>query len=193
MVVHGFPLLSFTSLKNCMAKGMPIRVDQGRFPSLVTNIRGVVEGAQRTFCMCSQWKLIRTFSDHCSWEVCRKLWLHHRQGFCVSLQASHLHSFVIVHCDELPEPVHDTSATLFQHACRKMFNRTVAVFLLVCQELGRSDQVVANPVRRSLCSKYLCLSRSHTVLCDKNPVQSPPVILAATSRTPPVTLLLSMP
>ena len=51
--------------------------------------------------------------------------------FVSGCRPSHFHSFVIVHCDELPEPIHYTDATVFQQTCDNLPNRTVAIFLLI--------------------------------------------------------------
>ena len=114
-------------------------------------------------------------------------------GLCFSVQVSNFHWFVIVHCKELPEPVHYTTATSFQQTCNTFPNWTVASFLAVCLELQRVDQVLAHSLPCSVRSKHFRFSGARAVLYDQDPVRSPPSTLAATSRTPPVTLLLPMP
>ena len=109
------------------------------------------------------------------------------------MQISNFHCFVIVHCKELPEPVHCSAATSLQQTWKNCPNWTVAIFLLVCQELQRVDQVVAGSLWCRMSPKNFCVSVVRAVLYDQDPVRGPPIILAATSRTPPVTLPLPMP
>ena len=66
---------------------------------------------------------------------------------------------------------------------RCKFDWAVAIFLLVCQKLERVNQVVAG-------SLWCCISAVRAVLHDENPVRGFLIVLAATSRTPPATLLL---
>ena len=105
------------------------------------------------------------------------------------VQISNFHCFVIVFCNELPEPVHDP-VRLLQQTWNNDPNRTVAIVLSGLQHV---DQVVpwfpVVPHEPENCGfSVVC-----TVLYDQDLVRSPPMILAATSRTPPASLLLSMP
>ena len=53
----------------------------------------------------------------------------------------------------------------------------VIIFLLVSQELQRIDQVVANSLRRIVCSKHCCFSTVRAVYYDENSIWSPPIVL----------------
>ena len=70
-----------------------------------------------------------------------------------------------VHCDELPDPVHNTFATFFQQTRDNTFNRAVTVSLLICQELQGDDQVITHTLRCTVCSKNFSLSRRSSVSC----------------------------
>ena len=95
---------------------------------------------------------------------------------------------IVLH-DELPEFVRNISTTLFN-----IFSKTIAVYLLICQEPQRVDQVVTHVQRSRVCSKYFCLSKIRAVLFDRNPVRSPSpsIVLTATRFTSPIALLISM-
>ena len=69
---HGFPLWSFDSLKNVLAEGVPVLVNLGWHTIFISHIRGVDEGAQTTFFMCSHTELTRTFPSDSSREICRE-------------------------------------------------------------------------------------------------------------------------
>ena len=113
-------------------------------------------------------------------------------GLCFSVQISNFHWSVIVHCKELPEPVHYTTATSFKQTCNTFPNWTIAIFPAVCLELQRVDQVLAHSVSCKVRSKHFGFSGARHVLYDQDPLRTPPSTQAATSRTPPVALLLSM-
>ena len=52
---------------------------------------------------------------------------------------------------------------------------------------------LSHSLRCSVCLKYCRFSVVCAVLYDQNRVRGPPIILVGTRRTPPITLLLSMP
>ena len=62
-----------------------------------------------------------------------------------------------------------------------------------CQEFVRRDQVVTDSLWRRVCSKHFCFSAVRAVLYDQDSVRVLPIILAATCRTPPRAILLSVP
>ena len=82
-------------------------------------------------------------------------WLYHLDRFGVLAQINHIHCFVSVHFDELPEAVHHAFETLFPQTCNNTFHQAVTVFLLIRQELQRVDQVVAQSLLCSMRSNYL--------------------------------------
>ena len=99
----------------------------------------------------------------------------------------------IVDCDKQPWPVHCFAPTFFQQTCYDHLDWTVDIFLLVRQELERIDQIVTHSLRRSVCPKYCGISVVRAVWFDHASVRSPQIALASSSRTPPVSLRLSMP
>ena len=87
----------------------------GGSPSLVFHVPGVDEGAQHTVLRCSHSVSSSAPSGLTArGTVCSKLWGHHFLGPRFSMQVSHLQSIVIVHLNELSEPVHNTAATFLQ-------------------------------------------------------------------------------
>ena len=140
-------------------------------PSLISHLRGVNEGAQCTFCICSQGKLIRAFPNNSSPEICRELWLYHFLGPRFSLPISNLYCRTSVDCYDQPDPVHYSELTSFLQA--------VAIFLLVRQELERIDQVVTHSLLCRVCPKYVGTSVVRAVLYDQDSVRGPPLVLAA--------------
>ena len=68
-------------------------------------------------------------------------------------------------------------------------DKAVTIFLL----LERINQVVANSLRRSVCSKHVCFSAVRAVLYDQDSVRGFPTALAAARRTSPTALPLSVP
>ena len=110
VVVHRFPLLSLDSLVKGLAEGMPIRIDQ-RDPYRSSPLLVVSMKVRRTPSSCARSVTSSASSRMTSDEkpavnIGCTTWKDsmpwHKPPY---------HCFVIIHCDERPEPVHDTFAT----------------------------------------------------------------------------------
>ena len=98
-----------------------------------------------------------------------------------------------VHHGEHSEPIHCLEPTFLWKALYHHVDWAVTIFLLVCQEFVRRDQVATGSLWRRVCSKHFCFSAVRAVLYDQDSVRVLPIILAATCRTAPVAVLLSVP
>ena len=87
-------------------------------------------------------------------------------------------------------PIHHLEPTVLLKALHHHVDWAVTIFLLVCQDLERVDQVLTDSVWRRVCSKHFSRLEVRAVLYDQDSVQIPPVVPATTCRTPPVALLL---
>ena len=159
LAIQGFPLLSFNSLVDRLAQGTPIRVDQRRTPPPPSNLRGVDDSASYTSFFCSPCHLARSFSDNCSWEVCRELSLHHLAGF-LCLNAGRPLSLL-----ELPEPVYNAFAALFSKKPVTIFTTGLSSpfrwFVNSFKELIKLLHIPCG----AACARHTCASRGSTLSC----------------------------
>ena len=95
---------------------------------------------------------------------------------------------MVVYRDELSEPVHYSEPTFLLQVLYNHLNWAVAIFLLVCQEFERMDQVAANSVAAPRALETLLRLGGACCLVRPNPVRSFPIVLAAAGRTPPAAL-----
>ena len=84
--------------------------------------------------------------------------------------------------DEPFEPVHHSGPTFLLRVLYDRLDWAVAIFLLVCQELERIDQVVGNSLRRCVRSKHFRISAVRAALYDQDSVRGLPLVLAAASH-----------
>ena len=85
----------------------------------------------------------------------------------------------VVDHDESCEAIHCLEPTFLLKALFHHLDWAVTILLLVCQELERMDQVVANSSRRSVCSEHFCLLAVRAVLYDQDSVRDLPILLTA--------------
>ena len=122
----------------------------GGSTSFVSHIRGIDEGARKVSSPTASRITAPTKS-----VVKRQL--YHFPGPRVLLQISPVYDCCTsVHRNELSESVHSSEATFHQQAWYDDLNWTVAIFLF--QELERSDQVVAQSLRRRARPRYIGIS-----------------------------------
>ena len=173
-----------------MGPGTPIFVHEWWPSSTVSHIRSFDEGAQHTFFFPSQ----RQPSAPSRTTASGKSFVNF--GFTALFDSMFLSQSPIhkrrmaVYPEEPSEPAHCSEPTFFLQALHNHLDGAAAIFLMVCQEFERVDQIVAASLWCRVRSKIVCISAVHAALRDQNPGRSFPIVLAATRRPPSTTLLL---
>ena len=172
-----------------MADGVPVLIHERWLPSFVFHMRGVNERAQCTFFICSPSPSRNTASGksvvNFGFTTFFDSMFFPKSPISTAAWSSTEMNFL--------SPSIILSRLFLLQALYNHLDWAVAIFLMVCPEFDRMDQVVANYVWRRVRSKHFCFSAVHAVLYDQNSVRSFPIVLAAASRTPQAALPLSVP
>ena len=92
-----------------------------------------------------------------------------------------------LHLDESPELIGDVESALL---LQTLEDRVYLPLLQMGQQIQSTHEVLASTLRWCVSPKHLRLTGFRTVLFNHDSVRVPPITLAATSRAPPVALLL---
>ena len=128
VIVQGCPFFSFNSFLIYLTKGVRVRIHQRRLPLLELNMFLIDEGSQRTHFFSSQGQFVSTFSDDRLCEGLAELRFLHLDRLGASVQATHIHSTVVVYLNEVPEPIDDACTTSPVQTCDDAFNRAICWF-----------------------------------------------------------------
>ena len=109
----------------------------------------------------------------------------HFLGLHFHLQIPCPYCCIGVHYNTLSEPVHYSAPTFLQQTWYDHPDWDVTIFLLVCSELERVDQVVAGSLWCHVRPKNFSFSAVGAVMYGQDHVRGPPFALAATNCTPP--------
>ena len=99
------------------------------------------------------------------WDILTEIRLLDLKQSGALTHMNHVHRTMVIRFDESSWPAHDATFASFVQACYNTLNRTIAIFLLVRQQLEHIYQVVTQPQRCCVCFEHTLTSLALAPIC----------------------------
>ena len=182
MTKHGFLLWSFGPLEDSLAKGVPVLVNQRWLPSCFPH------SWCRYRCACAR-KMSSSAPSRMTTPGVMNL------GFTAFLDVVSFSRSPIFTAAQVSTARNNLKPSIILR--RFFFSKPGAIltglspsFCWLAKMLDRTSQIVTHSLRCRVCPKHFGISVVAVISYDQDQVRDPPIVLAATSSTPPIAILL---